>query len=181
MSIDKELIRRGVIVPVFKTKQRNILTFTFKGKSYLNYINARSKARSLNLGSANEWKKYCYLHTNLPYGVPESPEIVYRNNGWKNFNDWLGIRIIKKPKSKRRKNKIKIKTKSKIIKSKPLNSVKNYKFSKLISKRLPRAQNAIKLVGNLSRRSSYKYTDEEAQSIIKSLSKAMRELRKKFK
>ena len=72
-------------------------------------------------------------------------------------------------------------SKSKIIKSKPLNSVKNYKFSKLISKRLPRAQNAIKLVGNLSRRSSYKYTDEEAQSIIKSLSKAMRDLRKKFK
>ena len=179
MSIDKELIRRGVIVPVFKTKQRNNLTFTFKGKYYLNYINARSKARSLNLGSANEWKKYCYLNDTLPYGVPESPEIVYRNNGWKNFNDWLGIRIIKK--LKRRRKKRKIKTKSKIIKSKPLNSVKNYKFSKLISKRLPRAQNAIKLVGNLSRRSSYKYTDEEAQSIIKSLSKAMRELRKKFK
>tara|TARA_B100000965_G_C19564852_1_gene746313 strand:- start:519 stop:1058 length:540 start_codon:yes stop_codon:yes gene_type:complete len=179
MSIDKELIRRGVIVPVFKTNQRNNLTFTFKGKYYLNYINARSKARSLNLGSANEWKKYCYLNDTLPYGVPESPEIVYRNNGWKNFNDWLGIRIIKK--LKRRRKKRKIKAKRKIIKSKAINSVKNYKFSKLISKRLPRAQNAIKLVGNLSRRSSYKYTDEEAQSIIKSLSKAMRELRKKFK
>ena len=179
MSIDKELIRRGVIVPVFKTNQRNNLTFTFKGKYYFNYINARSKARSLNLGSANEWKKYCYLNDTLPYGVPESPEIVYRNNGWKNFNDWLGIRIIKK--LKRRRKKRKIKTKKKIIKSKAINSVKNYKFSKLISKRLPRAQNAIKLVGNLSRRSSYKYTDEEAQSIIKSLSKAMRELRKKFR
>ena len=179
MSIDKELIRRGVIVPVFKTNQRNNLTFTFKGKYYLNYINARSKARSLNLGSANEWKKYCYLNDTLPYGVPESPEIVYRNNGWKNFNDWLGIRIIKK--LKRRRKKRKIKAKRKIIKSKAINSVKNYKFSKLISKRLPRAQNAIKLVGNLSRRSSYKYTDEEAQSIIKSLSKAMRELRKKFR
>ncbi len=179
MSIDKELIRRGVIVPVFKTNQRNNLTFTFKGKYYLNYINARSKARSLNLGSANEWKKYCYLNDTLPYGVPESPEIVYRNNGWKNFNDWLGIRIIKK--LKRRRKKRKIKAKRKIIKSKAINSVKNYKFSKLISKRLPRAQNAIKLVGNLSRRSSYKYTDEEAQSIIKSLSKAMRELRRKFK
>ena len=172
MSIDRELVRRGVIVPVFKTKQRNNLSFAYKGKYFLNYLMARSKARSLNIGSAAEWKKYCYLHTNLPYGVPESPEIVYRNNGWKNFNDWLGIRIIKK--LKRRRKKRKIKTKSKIIKSKPLNSVKNYKFSKLISKRLPRAQNAIKLVGNLSRRSSYKYTDEEAQSIIKSLSKAHR-------
>ena len=47
MSIDKELIRRGVIVPVFKTKQRNNLTFTFKGKYYLNYINARNMKNDL--------------------------------------------------------------------------------------------------------------------------------------
>ena len=45
----------------------------------------------------------------------------------------------------------------------------------------PNALNAVKLVGNLSRRSSYEYSDAEAQSIIKSLSKAMRDLRKKFK
>lgn len=179
MSIDQELARRGVIVPVFKTKQRNDLSFVFKGKYYLNYLKARSKARSLNISSAAEWKKYCYLHTNLPYGVPESPEIVYRNTGWKSFSDWLGIKIIKK--SKRRRKKRRVKTQSKSVKLKPLNSVKNYKFSKLASKRLPRAQNAIKLVGNLSRRSSYKYTDEEAQAIIKSLSKAMRDLKKRFK
>ena len=178
MSIDRELIRRGVIVPVFKTKQRNDLCFVFKGKYYLNYLKARSKTRSLNLGSAAEWKKYCYFHTNLPYGVPESPEIVYRNSGWKNFNDWLGIKTIKK--SKRRKKR-KTKTKNASRKLKPLNSVKNYKFSKLASNRLPRALNAVKLVGNLSRRSSYKYTDEEAQAIIKSLSKAMRDLKKRFK
>ena len=179
MSIDRELIRRGVIVPVFKTKQRNDLSFVFKGKSYLNYLKARSKARSLNISSAAEWKKYCYLHTNLPYGVPESPEIVYRNTGWKSFNDWLGTRTIKKSKRRRKKKKTKAKNASR--KLKPLNSVKNYKFSKLASKRLPRALNAVKLVGNLSRRSSYKYTDEEAQAIIKSLSKAMRDLRKRFK
>ena len=114
-----------------------------------------------------------------PYGVPENPEITYRNNGWKSFNDWLGIRTIKKSKRRRKKKKTKAKNTSR--KLKPLNSVKNYKFSKLASKRLPRALNAVKLVGNLSRRSSYKYTDEEAQAIIKSLSKAMRDLRKKFK
>tara|TARA_B100001769_G_C21999077_1_gene536903 strand:+ start:286 stop:825 length:540 start_codon:yes stop_codon:yes gene_type:complete len=179
MFYDKELVRRGVIVPVFKNKQSNNLTFNYKGKYYLNYLKARSKARSLNLGSAAEWKKYCYLHTQLPQGLPESPEIVYRNNGWKNFSDWLGVKIIKNTKKKRKKRKVIAKVK--IFKSKPLNSVKNYKFSKLVSKRLPRAKNAIKLVGNLSRRSSYEYTDAEAQSIIKSLSKAMRNLRKKFR
>ena len=177
MSIDRELIRRGVIVPTFKTKQNNILTYVFKGRYYLDYLKARAKARSLHLQSASKWKKYCYLNDTLPYGVPESPEIVYRNNGWVNFNDWLGVKVIKHTQNKKKK----IKSKTKTIKLKPLDTVKNYKFSKLASKRLPNALNAVKLVGNLSRRSSYEYTDSEAQSIIKSLSKAMRELKKKFK
>ena len=177
MSIDRELIRRGVIVPTFKTKVNNILTYSFKGRYYLNYFKARTKARSLNLQSSTKWKLYCHLNDTLPYGIPESPEIVYRNNGWVNFNDWLGIKVIKKVKNKRKTTKSRIKT----IKLKPLDSVKNYKFSKLASKRLPNALNAVKLIGNLSRRSSYEYTDAEAQSIIKSLSKAMRDLRKKFR
>ena len=177
MSIDRELIRRGVIVPTFRPKQNNILTHVFKGRYYLNYSKARVKARSLNLQGASEWKKYCYLNDTLPHGVPESPEIVYRNNGWVNFNDWLDIKVIKKVTNKRKTTKSRIKT----IKLKPLDSVKNYKFSKLASKRLPNALNAVKLIGNLSRRSSYEYTDAEAQSIIKSLSKAMRDLRKKFR
>ena len=177
MSIDRELIRRGVIVPTFKTKQNNDLSYTFKGRYYLNYTKARAKARSLNLQGASDWKKYCYLNDTLPHGVPESPEIVYRNNGWVNFNDWLGIKVVKKLINKRNKNK----SNTKVIKIKPLDKVKNYKFSKLASKRLPNAVNAVKLIGNLSRRSSYEYTDAEAQSIIKSLSKAMRDLKKKFK
>lgn len=173
---DKELIRRGVIVPVFKAKPpKNNLNFIFKGKSYLEYSKARSKVRSLNLKNANEWKKYCYLHTNMPFGVPESPEIVYRNKGWKNFNDWLGIssnKISKKKvrKAKSRKKKIK-------IKSKPLDQIKNYKFSKLASRRLPKAKNAIKLIGNLSNTSNYKYTDDDIKQIVKNLSKAMKNLR----
>ena len=173
---DKELIRRGVIVPVFKAKPpKNNLNFIFKGKSYLEYSKARSKVRSLNLKNANEWKKYCYLHTNMPFGVPESPEIVYRNKGWKNFNDWLGIssnKISKKKvrKTKSRKKKIK-------IKSKPLDQIKNYKFSKLASRRLPKAKNAIKLIGNLSNTSNYKYTDDDIKQIVKNLSKAMKNLR----
>ena len=129
MFYDKELVRRGVIVPVFKNKQSNNLTFNYKGKYYLNYLKARSKARSLNLGSAAEWKKYCYLHTQLPQGLPESPEIVYRNNGWKNFSDWLGVKIIKNTKKKRKKRKVIAKVK--IFKSKPLNSVKNYNITYL--------------------------------------------------
>jgi len=115
----------------------------------------------------------------MPIGVPESPEIVYRNKGWKNFNDWLGISTNKI--SKKKTKKAKSKKKKIIIKSKPLDQIKNYKFSKLASKRLPKAKTAIKLIGNLSNTSSYKYTDEDVNKIFKSLSKAMKELRKKFK
>ena len=168
---DKELIRRGVIVPVFKAKPpKNNLNFIFKGKSYLEYSKARSKVRSLNLKNANDWKKYCYLHTHMPIGVPESPEIVYRNKGWKNFNDWLGIsRTISL-------EIVKDCSRTSFNLSKAAD-----KFSKLASKRLPKAKTAIKLIGNLSNTSSYKYTDEDLNKIFKSLSKAMKELRKKFK
>ena len=119
-------------------------------------------------------EKYCYLNDTLPHVC--SPEIVYRNNGGK-FKWLVSIKVVKKLINKRNKNK----SNTKVIKIKPLDKVKNYKFSKLASKRLPNAVNAVKLIGNLSRRSSYEYTDAEAQSIIKSLSKAMRDLRKKFK
>ena len=177
---DIELCLRGGFVSVFNAMTlKNNLNFIFKGKSYLEYSKARSKVRSLNLKNANEWKKYCYLHTNMPFGVPESPEIVYRNKGWKNFNDWLGIssnKIIKKKAKKAKSRKKKI-----VIKSKPLDQIKNYKFSKLASKRLPKAKTAIKLIGNLSNTSSYKYTDEDVNKIFKSLSKAMKLLRKKFR
>lgn len=179
MNHDRELVRRGVIVPVFKTKPpTDILNFKFKDKYYLSYLKARSKVRALKLGNTEEWKKYCYLHTKLPYGVPESPEIVYRNSGWTSFKDWLGFTTIKKPLVKSKK--IIVKRKKITEKSKLLKSVKNYKFSKLASKRLPKAQTAIRLIGNLSNRSSYRYEEKEVQKIFKDLSKAMRELRKKF-
>ena len=132
----------------------------------------------MKLGSTEEWKKYCYLHTQLPYGLPESPEIVYRNSGWTSFKDWLGIKTIKKAKVKRTKKRSK--NKKITAESKVLKSVKNYRFLKLTSKRLPRAKTAIRLIGNLSNRSSYTYNEEDAQAIFKNLSKAMRELRKKF-
>ena len=103
MSIDRELIRRGVIVPTFKHVQNtNVLTFPFKDRHYLNFIKARNKVRSLNLANVSEWRKYCYLNDVMPHGVPENPEIVYRNNGWKNFNDWLGVKTIIKVKKKKK-------------------------------------------------------------------------------
>ena len=65
MYYDNELVRRGVIVPVFKSKPpKNDLNFVFKGKRYFDYQKARSRARALI-------KKCCCMEKVLlpPYPV----------------------------------------------------------------------------------------------------------------
>ena len=184
MSIDSELIRMGVIRPTFKHhhSSKGILSVTFKEKTYLNYKEARSKVRPLNIKSPHEWKRYCYIH-DLPYGVPSNPDLVYRRNGWNNYRDWLGvkvIKIVKKVKSKKKTNTVNRKTKTLLIK-KELDVVKYNRFKRLASKRIPKALNSIKLIGNLSNRSVYAYSEEDCEKIFKQISKSLRNLRKKLK
>ena len=112
MSIDNELVRMGVVRPTYnhKNSSKNILSVIFQGKSYLSYEEARSKVRSLSLKSPHEWKRHCYIHR-TPYGVPTNPDIVYRKNGWTNYRDWLGvkvIKIVKRIKSKKKTNRKKL-------------------------------------------------------------------------
>ena len=180
MSIDSELVIMGVIRPTYdhKNSSRNILSVIFQGKSYLSYKEARSKVRLLNLKSSHEWKQHCYIHR-TPYGVPTNPDIVYRKNGWTNYRDWLGIKVIKIKKRIKSRKKSTKKTKTFFVK-KELNIVKYNLFKKLASHRVPRALNSIKLIGNLSNKSSYEYKEEDVEKIFKSLSKQMRVLRKKF-
>jgi hypothetical protein len=83
MNHDRELVRRGVIVPVFKSKPpTDILNFKFKDKYYLSYLKARSKVRALKLGNTEEWKKYCYLHKNQSsdYKAPKKSNYLGRCN-----------------------------------------------------------------------------------------------------
>ena len=184
MSIDSELIRMGVIRPTFQHhhSSKNILSVTFKEKTYLNYKEARSKVRSLNIKSPHEWKRYCYIH-DLPYGVPSNPDLVYRRNGWNNYRDWLGvkvIKIVKKVKSRKKTNKVNRKTKTLLIK-KELDVVKHARFKRLASKRMPKALNSIKLIGNLSNRSMYGYSEEDYEKIFRQISKSLRNLKKKYR
>ncbi len=55
---------------------------------------AREFARSLNLSSGAEWKKYCKgeLKDKEPKSldIPSNPAIAYKLSGWKNMVDWLG-------------------------------------------------------------------------------------------
>jgi hypothetical protein len=54
------------------------------------------------------------------------------------------------------------------------------KFVLLAEKRMTRALNDIRLIGNLSNRSNYKYTEEDARKICKALRDAVDEVRARF-
>ena len=181
MNTDSELIRMGVIRPTYKNKSssRNILSVIFQGKSYLSYKEARSKVRSLNLKSSHEWKQHCYIHR-TPYGVPTNPDIVYRKNGWTNYRDWLGIKVIKIKKRIKSRKKSTKKTKTFFVK-KELNIVKYNLFKKLASHRVPRALNSIKLIGNLSNKSSYEYKEEDVEKIFIEINKGINKLKKNYR
>jgi hypothetical protein len=54
------------------------------------------------------------------------------------------------------------------------------KFVELAEKRVRRALKDLKLIGNLSNRSNYYYTEEDAKKISKVLQNAVNELRERF-
>ena len=54
------------------------------------------------------------------------------------------------------------------------------KFVTLAEKRVTRAINDIRLVGNLSNRSNYKYTDEDVRKIHRALRDAVEEMKARF-
>ena len=54
------------------------------------------------------------------------------------------------------------------------------KFVELANKRVSRALKAIQLIGNLSNRSSYNYTEEDVSKIFTALEDEMTDCRKRF-
>jgi hypothetical protein len=54
------------------------------------------------------------------------------------------------------------------------------KFVTLAEKRMTRAIRDIRLIGNLSNRSNYKYTDEDARKIYRALREAVDEVKARF-
>ncbi len=54
------------------------------------------------------------------------------------------------------------------------------KFVELAEKRVRRAIKDIRLIGNLSNRSNYSYTDEDAKKIHKTLQSELAELKARF-
>lgn len=59
-------------------------------------------------------------------------------------------------------------------------SADHQKFKELAEKRVNRALKDIKLIGNLSNRSNYSYTDQDTKKIHAALKKALDEMKARF-
>ncbi len=54
------------------------------------------------------------------------------------------------------------------------------KFAELASKRVNRATHAIRVIGNLSNKSNYEYTEKDVKAIIKELNGAVNDVKRRF-
>jgi len=57
---------------------------------------------------------------------------------------------------------------------------KRAKFVELANKRVNRAIHDLRLIGNLSNRAAYEFTDEDAKKILKALQREQDELKRRF-
>jgi hypothetical protein len=60
-----------------------------KKRNWLPFQEAREKVRSLGLKSKIEYVNYSKSRR-LPTDIPSDPDRVYRNNGWNDWQDFLG-------------------------------------------------------------------------------------------
>ena len=58
---------------------------------------------------------------------------------------------------------------------------KRTKFVELAEKRMTNALHDIKLIGNLSNRSAYEYSEKDVRMMVKALEEAVAELKQRFK
>ncbi len=61
--------------------------------SWRPFEEAREFTRSLNLRGSEEWFQYCKSGKDgkpRPDDIPSNPDKAYKNNGWKDWVDWLG-------------------------------------------------------------------------------------------
>jgi hypothetical protein len=56
---------------------------------YQSFKKARAFVRSLKLKSIHEWRDYTDSDMK-PKSIPADPQIIYANDGWAGWNDWLG-------------------------------------------------------------------------------------------
>ena len=64
-------------------------------KKFKNYEEAKVFVHTLGLRTTREWESYCrgqYPHKGTrPPDIPANPDAYYRDKGWKDYKDWLGL------------------------------------------------------------------------------------------
>jgi len=60
-----------------------------QNRIWMDFQNARSFVRSLNLKGSSDWRAYA-KSIERPSNIPYNPDIIYKNKGWSNWGDWLG-------------------------------------------------------------------------------------------
>ena len=58
-------------------------------KVWTSFNKAREFVRSLKLRNRDGWYEYC-KSGERPDDIPANPGIIYKNDGWKDWVDWLG-------------------------------------------------------------------------------------------
>lgn len=94
--IDSSNINLGEKIDLNEFSKNIQATILEKTKMLKNrpFEEAREFARSLNLSSGSEWKKYCKGELKdkepKPFDIPSNPAIAYKLSGWLRMEDWLG-------------------------------------------------------------------------------------------
>lgn len=66
-----------------------------RNRNFKSYEEAKAFVHTIGLRSYREWKAYCrgqYPHKETrPPDIPANPDNYYRDKGWKDYKDWLGL------------------------------------------------------------------------------------------
>lgn len=60
-----------------------------KNINYKPFIEAKKIIQELNIKSTTQWQNFC-KSDQKPFDIPATPWRVYKNKGWRDWNDWFG-------------------------------------------------------------------------------------------
>ena len=63
---------------------------SIRNKDFISFEEARKFIHSLRFKNVKEWREYCRLRKR-PNNIPSNPQLTYKDSGWVNWIDWLGI------------------------------------------------------------------------------------------
>ena len=113
---------------------------TFKRK-FLNFNDARSFIRALNLKTYDEWIAYA-KSGQKPENIPSKPMRTYKTKGWINIGDWLGTNVIA-TNNREYLSFEEARTKVRKLKLKNIDDWKNYKNSQYFPVDIPKAPDIV--------------------------------------